>query len=111
MRQYFARKQIDVLLAQRSRHGAELQEREQVPHAQALDAVEQLLAHGLRASDHDEAAVEQILGLEFAQIDAGARIMTQRLHERLVFEAPRNRLIVARRIEQLVEEILGVFGV
>src|SRR5262249_41110556 len=47
MRQHFSRKQIDVLLAKRSRHGAEVQEREQVPHAQALDAVDELLAHGL----------------------------------------------------------------
>src|SRR5215813_6064323 len=90
MRQHLARKQIDVVLAQRSRHGAEVQEREQVPHARALDAVDELLAHGLRASNNDEAAVEQVLGLEFAQIDAGAGIVAQRLHERLVFETAGN---------------------
>src|SRR5262245_63369332 len=99
MRQHFARKQIDVLLAQRRRHGAEMQERKQMAHAQALDAVDELLAHGPRASDHDEAAAEQILGLEFAQIDAGAGVVAQRLHERLVFEESRNRLIVWWRVE------------
>ena len=55
--------------------------------------------------------VEEILGLELAQIDPGARIVLQRLHQRAVFEAARNRLIILRRVEQLVKEILGVRGV
>ena len=38
-------------------------------------------------------------------------LLLQRLHQRAVFEAARNRQIVLRRVEQLVEEILGVRGV
>ena len=75
MRQHLAREQIDVLLAQLGRHRAEMQERQQMADAQPLDAVQQLLAHGLRAADDDEAAVEEVLGLEFAQIDRGPRIV------------------------------------
>ena len=82
-----------------------------MPDAQALDAVHELFAHGLRAADDDEAAVEEILGLELAQVDGGARIVMQRLHHPVVIEAAWDRLIVRRRIEQLVEEILGVLGV
>ena len=88
-----------------------MQQREQVADAQPLDAVQELLAHGLRAADDDEAALVEILGLELAQVDRGARIVAQRLHHAVVVEAARDRLIVGRRVEQLVEEILGVRGV
>ena len=59
-----------LLLAQLGRHRAEMQQRQQMADAQPLHAVEQLLAHGLRAADDDEAAVEEILGLELAQVEA-----------------------------------------
>ena len=88
-----------------------MQQRQQMPHAQFLDAVEQLLAHRLRAADDDKAALEEILGLELAQLDLGARIVMQRLTQRVVFEAAGDRLIIRRRVEQLVEEIFGVRGV
>ena len=57
-----------------------MQERQQMAHAQLFDAVEQLLAHRFRAADDDKAALEEILGLELAQLHLGARIVMQRLH-------------------------------
>src|SRR5581483_1409350 len=98
--------EVDVLLGELGRHRAEMQQRQQMADAQTLNAVEKLLAHGLRTADDDEAAVEEILRLQLRQVDRGARIELQALHHRVVFETARDRLIVRRRIEQLVEEIL-----
>ena len=111
MRQHVAAEQFDVLFAQLMRHRAEMQKRQQMPDAQPLDAVMELFAHGLRTADNDKAAIEKILGLKLAELDLGARIVMQRLHQRVVFEAARDRLIVRWCVEQLVEEILGVLAI
>ena len=88
-----------------------MQQRQQMPHAQFLDAVEQLLAHGFGRADDHIAALIKILGLELERVHRGARIAFESLHQRAVFQTARDRQIVLRRVQQLVKEILGVLGV
>ena len=84
IRQHLAGEQVDVGLAQLARHRAEMQQRQQMAHAQRLDAVEQLLAHGLRAADHHIAALVEVLRFQIVRIDLGARIVMQRLPARRI---------------------------
>src|ERR1700683_4575459 len=107
MRQHLAPEQVDVPLAQFSRHRAEMQKRQEMADTEALHVLNKLLAHGLGTTHHDESAFVQIFGLELAKLDFGAGMWPRRLHQRRIFETTWNLLIVLRRIQQLIEEIFG----
>ena len=84
-----------------------MQERQEMADAQPLDAVQELLAHGLGAAGDDEAALDEILVCQRAQIDLTGRVL-HRQRQRVVFETAGDRHVVRRRVQQVMEEILRV---
>ena len=59
MRQHLAAEQVDVLDAKLMGHGAEVQQGEQMSDAQPLYALDELLAHSLRAAGDQKTPFDQ----------------------------------------------------
>src|SRR3984893_892352 len=104
--EHFAAEQVDVLETQVVRHGAEMQKRKEMADAQPLHPFEELIAHGLRASRDEKSALDEVLVPEVPHVEA---LPQRRLHGAQhagIVLVSRDRLVVRRRIKELVEEIL-----
>src|SRR3984893_3560011 len=111
VRQHLAAEQIDVLEAQFVRHRAEVQERKQVTDAQALYSFNQLVAHGGGTPRDEKAALDEVLVLEPAQVEFLAQRRAHGARKARMVLIARDRLIILRGVEQLVEEIFHMRGI
>src|SRR3974377_204088 len=88
-----------------------MQEREQMTDTQALNFFDQLIAHGRGTAGDEEAALDEVLVLEPAQVEALAQRRAHGAREARMILIARDRLIVLRGVEQLMKEIFDVGGI
>ena len=94
MREHLTAEEVDILQAQLVRHRAEMQKCEQMPDAQPLDALDQLVAHGRSTAGDQKSAFDKVLVFELPQIEALTQRGLQGLHQARVVLVTGDRLVV-----------------
>src|SRR6476619_2622999 len=85
-----------------------MQQGQQVADAQPLHALDEVIANRRGTSGNQETALDEIPVFEVSQIEALAQRRLQRAQHAGIILVAGDRLIVGRRIKELVKEVLDV---